>query len=79
MLHLCFSGTSSPPCALNLLLASVWLGVVAGRAWPVPSLLALVAQQEEEGAVSGTGWMEVGLGGGHRGAQGSGVLRIGVV
>lgn len=52
-----------PPCALKLLLASVWLGVVSGRAWPVSSLLALVAQQEEEGVLLGTGWMEVGLGG----------------
>lgn len=49
--------------SLNLLLASGW-------GWsPVPSLLAPVAQQEEEGAVSGTGRMEMGPGGAHGGAQ----------
>jgi len=79
MLHLCSLGASSPPSALNLLLASIWLGVAASRAWPDPLLLMLVAQQEEEGAVSGTGRMEMGWGGGHGGAQGSDVLRIEVI
>lgn len=44
-----------------MLLVSVGLGGVTGRAHPVAH--RLVAQQEEEGAVSGTGWMEMGLGG----------------
>lgn len=59
------SSTSAPraPPPLPGPAFSVWLGVVAGRAWPVPSLLVLVAQREEEGAVLGTGWLEMGLGG----------------